>query len=151
MDCLTFDELQRLGRDLISKVPETEIVIDSEPTFEVKSVQKRVRFVFDEEPKSEKMLKSDHFIVISRKIILAEREKIYKWLDERGFELIWSLDAALEYSTRQLIYLYPEQDQDRDRVFQNTNKINQCITIKSNFRIEKTIIVEGAYFRIIQS
>lgn len=145
MDCLTFNELQNLGRESISMAPTSTIPNDPEPAYEIKPTQKRVRFVFDDQPKAEKLLKSDYFIVISRKISLVERENMSKWLDDRGFELIWSFEAALEYSNRDIIFI--------DQEFNGTNparhpKIKQSIKITPQFSIEKAIIIEGAYFWI---
>lgn len=145
IDCLSFNEFQELGRESIStvvavKYPEEHIsVYDSKPVS-----QKRVKFVFDAQPKAERLLKSEHFIVISRSINLSEREQMYKWFDDRGFELIWSLEAALEYSSRNLIHI---SHQDQDELLHH-QRIKNTIIITNSRPFSELIHIEGAYFWI---
>lgn len=144
MDCLTFNELQELGRESISTVvKDTKHFQQVDSVYDSKSVQKRVRFVLDEQPKAERLLKSDYFIVISRSISVSERELMYKWLDDRGFELIWSLEAALEYSPRSLIYITKQSQYILDN-----EKIKSTVLIDSNKPLSASIHIEGAYFWI---
>ena len=146
MDCITFQELQTMGRDSIS-APNTEnanVKIDNSIIAQEIRNPKRVRFVFDEEPKVARYLKSEFFVHISRKFKLKDREEMTKWLDDRGFELIWSLEAALSHSDRKLIVITGKdfnESFEHDKIYINL-KIDTYDLNKSGLQIE------GAYFSI---
>ena len=142
MDCLTFQELQEMGRLSIStklqelttdvtrdQGQEHELFIESKP-------QKRVRFLLDN-LQPDKLLKSDYFVHLSHKIKLSDRDKLIKWFDFRGFELIWSLEAVIKYSDRKVIIISADDC-----------PINDFILIPFG-EVENRLQIEGAYFRIL--
>lgn len=145
MDCLTFQDLQGMGRNSISA---TSSEVIHEPLIDetyIHKPQKRVRFVFDaqegnQEIKQEKLMKSDYYIHLSKRIKLADRERLINWLEFRGFELIWSYEAAIQFSDRKIIYVTHESD---DAI--NNEKISMKIPWN---RVEIDLQVENAYFRI---
>ena len=135
MECMTFKELQELGRNSISSVLPIEAA-PADETYSSKSSQKRVRFVL-EEPKQERMLKSEFFIYLSKKIKLAERESLTGWLEHLGFESSWSLAALKTYGIgRKLIYIHGD-DED------NSLSYNFWIHYKS---ARNLIVIDGVYF-----
>lgn len=106
-----------------------ELFIESKP-------QKRVKFLLDNfQP--DKLLKSDFFVHLSRKIKLSDRDKLINWFDFRGFELIWSLEAVVKYSNRKLIIISAE-----DCI------INDFVSIPFG-EVESRLQIEGDYFRIL--
>ena len=146
MDCLTFKELQEMGRLSISTTDKVTIgqVLKQEQcqdqeTFTSLKPHKRVRFLMDEQPKPEKLLKSDYFVHLSHKIRLSERDKLTSWFDFRGFELIWSLEAAIKYSDRKLMIIICDKEDDHHSDYLSIN-YNQILN-----RLQ----VEGAYFMIL--
>ena len=144
LDCLTFQELQGMGRDSISTIS-SEII--SEPPVDesyTNKPQKRVRFIFDDQDKQdikpERLLKSNYYIHLSKKIKLMHRERLTSWLEYRGFELIWSFEAVLQFSDRKVIFVRHESD----GIVQNEN-ISFIIPWKS---VEIDLQVENSYFRL---
>lgn len=137
MDCLTFQELQEMGQLSISASSTSKQVIEEHRPFDEVKPQKRVRFLIDHD-KTDKLLKSDYFVHLSHKIKLSDREKLIKWFDFRGFELIWSLEALMKYSTRKIIMI-------------SSNKpISDDDHIMIHFEeVESRLQIEGAYFRIL--
>lgn len=142
MESLTFQELQEMGRystTTTTTASKSDFERPVEASFGEGKPQKRVRFQIDEKIKSEKILKSDFFIHLSHKIRLSEREKLTSWLDFRGFELIWSLEASLKYSDRKILIITGEEDENEyDATFVVPYKL-----------IERKLQIEGAYFRIL--
>lgn len=148
MDCLTFQELQEMGRFSATTLPTTTMSTDiksfnqitaTEQDFIAGKPEKRVRFVMDERFQPDKHRKSDFFIHLSHKIRLSDREKLTSWFDFRGFELIWSLEAALKYSERKILVIAADDDSE---VYDN-------ITVIPCKLVEKRLQIEGAYFRIL--
>lgn len=135
LECLTFQELQEMGRLSISSAP---IATTKEADkFDELKPQKRVRFSINI-VKAEKLLKSDYFIHLSHKIKLSDREKLMKWFDFRGFELIWSFEAAMKYSTRKLIIISAD----------NCPLYDNFLLIPFG-EVESRLQIEGAYFRML--
>lgn len=147
MDCITFQELQMMGHESISAPFTENNKIDNLIVQLIKN-PKRVRFIFDDKPKEFRFLKSEYFVYISRKFKLKDREEMTKWLDDRGFESIWSFEAALSHSDRKLIVIScKERCKELNESFDNdiveyNLKIDTCDLSKSGLQIE------GAYFTV---
>lgn len=139
MECISFQDLQELGRDSIStQQPKTKSEpVNVDESYTSKPVQKRVRFVTEE---SAKMLKSDFYVHLSKRIRLAEREKLTEWLEYRGFELIWSLEALKQYGQgRRVLYISSCSSDSQDEEFK----------LRINYEtVMEVIKVEGAYFSV---
>lgn len=136
MECITFQELQELGRDSISTIPRDDIVIDESHT--IKQIQKRVRFITEE---SSKMLKSEFYVYLSKRIRLSERDKLTEWFEYRGFELIWSLEALKMYGGERKVVFVSASTEDYSEDFK----------MRINYEsVSKMIKVEGAYFILDQ-
>lgn len=139
LNCITFQDLQQLGRDSISNptIPTKTTPIDE--SYSSKPAQKRVRFVFEEDTeRDENLMKTDFYVHLSKKIKLSEREMLTEWLEYRGFELIWSLEALRIYGTaRKVIYIYGDDD--------HIDEFKYKIHYRS---VMKSIRVQGSYFGI---
>lgn len=148
LDCLTFQELQGMGRDSISTISsETLPELPVDESYSSKP-QKRVRFFLPnnneaEKIITEKLLKADYHVHLSRKIKLADRERISNWMEFRGFELIWSYEAAVRFSDRKIIIVTHESDE----IVKN-GKISHIIPWNS---VETDLKVESGYFRLQQT
>ena len=141
LDCLTFQELQGMGRDSISAIVSEKIPAALVDESYNSKPQKRVRFALDnQEELKEKLLKANYHVHLSRQIKLADRERLIEWLEYRGFELIWSYEAAIQFSERKIILIKQEND---DIV--KTDKISIVIPWNS---VETNLLVENAYFRL---
>lgn len=145
LDSLTFQELQGMGRESISAISSKQLPEASVDESYSSKPQKRVRFALDDQVgaeiiEGERLLKANYHVHLSRKIKLADRERLTSWLEYRGFELIWSYDAAIQFSERKIVLVKHEIDE-----IVKTDKIPFVILWN---RIETDLQVDNAYFRI---
>jgi hypothetical protein len=141
MDCVSFQELQDMGKNYISTDnADVEAISGMKP-------KKRVRFEIDMAEQPMKYLKNGFFFYLSKRLSLKDREKLSSWLDSRGFELIWSIEAALAYSDRHILVISTGVDEDFSE-FDSSSKIKHILVIDGNAeqQIENLIRVEGLYF-----
>ena len=108
LDCITFEQVQELGKQSIS-TERLNRPSETVPEFR-KETKKRVRFVFDEKIQSERLVKSEYYLHVSMKINSRSRESICNWLEERGFEVIWSYMALMRYSYRKILLITSSSD-----------------------------------------